>query len=277
MPKLRGNYNMIKFAAAGYVCIDYYPQMENRCYVTGNGVDVLFNLLDMRKDLKPSVVSAISDDTYGKMAVGAFRQREIDCTHLDIIPGGITPCVDLYLKNGNDRVHNTFQDGVMTGYRFPEEAIRFLCEQDYVHTDFTGRLISQLPRLKEAGVKVAFDLSFRHEHEEMETVLSNIEVGLCSFEEDIEGGKEFLRYGCGLGAKVLIATFGEKGSLAYDGKEFYRGEILPAEKVVNTVGAGDSYFAGFLSAYMDGKDIPECMKSGAARSSRVIGTFNPYL
>ena len=86
---------MIRFAAAGYVCIDYYPQMDNRCYVTGNGVDVLFNLLDMRSDLCSSVVSAISDDTYGKMAVEVFSRKGIDCSQLDIIPGGVTPCVDL--------------------------------------------------------------------------------------------------------------------------------------------------------------------------------------
>ncbi len=75
----------------------------------------------------------------------------------------------------------------------------------------------------------------------------------------------------------MIATFGEKGSLVYDGKEFYRGEIVPAKKVVNTVGAGDSYFAGFISGWMDGKPIPECIQSGALRSSKVVGVFHPYL
>lgn len=48
---------MVKFTAAGYVCIDYYPDFDNRCYVTGNGVDVLFNLLDMRNDVASSIVS----------------------------------------------------------------------------------------------------------------------------------------------------------------------------------------------------------------------------
>lgn len=42
--------NMVKFAAAGYVCVDYYPDFNNRYYITGNGVDVLFNLLDIKKE-----------------------------------------------------------------------------------------------------------------------------------------------------------------------------------------------------------------------------------
>lgn len=268
---------MVKFAAAGYVCIDYYPDFNNRCYVTGNGIDVLFNLLDMRDDLEPSVVSAISDDEYGKMAVEAFKERNFDMSMLDIIPNGITPCVDLYLRGENDRFHNIFKDGVMEGYQFSREAIDFLCNVDMMHTDFTGRLIPHLEEIHNAGTKIFFDLSFRHEHPEMETVLKNIDVGLCSFEDDIEGGKKFLEYACGLGAKVMIATFGEKGSIVYDGKTFYEGKIQPVEKVVNTVGAGDSFFSGFISAYIDGKEIPECIESGAKRSAKIIATFDPYL
>lgn len=53
--------------------------------------------------------------------------------------------------------------------------------------------------------------------------------------------------------------------------------IVPAEKVVNTVGAGDSYIAGFTKGVIDGLDIPACMKAGAELSSRVIGSFEPVL
>ena len=60
---------MAKFAAAGYVCIDYYPDFNGRWYVTGNGVDVLFNLLDMDSTIESSVISAVSDDLYGIKAV----------------------------------------------------------------------------------------------------------------------------------------------------------------------------------------------------------------
>ena len=69
---------MIKIAAAGFMCIDYWPQFDDRYYVTGNGVDVLFNLLDMRNDIAPSVVSVIGDDEYGKKAVAVEVNAETD-------------------------------------------------------------------------------------------------------------------------------------------------------------------------------------------------------
>ena len=122
---------MVKFAAAGYVCIDYYPDFDNRWYVAGNGVDVLFNLLDMRKDMEASVISAVSDDMYGKKSLEAFQTRGIDCSHLEIIPGGETPKVPLYLVV-KDRHHGEPVRGIMAGYEFSEEAIDFIAVS-YTH------------------------------------------------------------------------------------------------------------------------------------------------
>lgn len=267
---------MVKFTAAGYVCIDYYPDFDNRCYVTGNGVDVLFNLLDMRTDVESSIVSAVSDDTYGKMSVKAFQERGIDCSHLEIIPGGETPRVPLHLIN-NDRTHGDPVRGIMANYEFSDESIDFICQHDMMHTDFTGRLIPRLEEIRKRGVKVFFDLSNTIDHPDIKHVLSNIDCGLVSFEDDLEKGKEFLKYAHSLGTKLMIATFGKNGSIAYDGSKFYKGDIVPVENVVNTVGAGDSYFAGFIAALIDEKPILDCMHSGAARAAQVISVFDPYL
>ena len=270
---------MIKFAAAGFMCIDWYPQFEgtSRSYVTGNGVDVLFNLIDMRGDIEPSVVAAISDDELGKWAVREFEKRNFDMKYLDIVPGGATTTYEILLKNG-DRFHNHVERGIFENYEFSDEAVEFLCGCDCMHTDFTGHLIERLPQIHAAGTKIFFDFSKKSLiHPDTDKVLPYIECGLASFEDDEEGAVGFLKRGTALGAKLLIATFGEKGSLVYDGKEFTRGGIVPVTNLVNTVGAGDSFFAGFIARYLDGAPIPECIQSGAARSAAVIQTWKPYL
>ena len=71
------------------------------------------------------------------------------------------------------------------------------------------------------------------------------------------------------GPKVMVVTRGEKGSMAYDGEKFYYGGIVPCE-VVDTMGAGDSFIAGFLYAICAGKGIQEAMADGAANSSVTI-------
>ena len=97
-----------------------------------------------------------------------------------------------------------------------------------------------------------------------------------SFEEDSAELRDWVRQLQELGPRVAVATLGEKGSIAYDGERFYECGIVPAEKVVNTVGAGDSYIAGFTKGVLDGLDVSACMHAGAELSSRVIGSFEPY-
>lgn len=71
--------------------------------------------------------------------------------------------------------------------------------------------------------------------------------------------------------KVLIITLGGKGSYAYDpvnDAEYFQ-EAMQC-KVVSTVGAGDSFGAAFLTAYLSGNDIRSCLKRGAELSGYVV-------
>ena len=77
--------------------------------------------------------------------------------------------------------------------------------------------------------------------------------------------------------KVAVATFGEQGSLAYNGVYFIEGNAVPQENVVNTVGAGDSFIAGFLAGVLKGRDISGCLRDGARLASQVVGVFEPWV
>ena len=46
--------------------------------------------------------------------------------------------------------------------------------------------------------------------------------------------------------------------------------------VVNTVGAGDSFIAGYTWGLMVGRDIEGCLKEGADLSAQIVQRFNPY-
>ena len=59
------------------------------------------------------------------------------------------------------------------------------------------------------------------------------------------------------------------------GNEFYKYGIVPCD-VVDTMGAGDSYIAGFLYAVCQGKSIPEAMADGAKNSSVTIAYYGAW-
>ena len=57
-----------------------------------------------------------------------------------------------------------------------------------------------------------------------------------------------------LGPEIVLITRGEKGSILCHGNELKRIPVVPAEKTVDSTGAGDAYAAGFIVEYLRTKD-----------------------
>jgi len=155
----------------------------------------------------------------------------------------------------------------MASFRLTDEDIDFLCAHDMVVSGLWGMIAPDLPKLKARGVKVAFDFADKPEDPVVAQALPFVDYAFFSNDADVDAALEdFLRNVTAKGPKVAVVTRGEKGSLAYDGQHFYRGDIAPCQ-VVDTMGAGDSFIAGFLYGLMRGQDIPACMALGAQNSS----------
>ena len=264
---------MIKAAAVGFTCIDVY--LNGIHYATGNGIDVLFHLKDRRDDLECSVVTAVGDDAYGRLMLDTCGARGFNTEHVRVVPGGTTAFVEMRM-NGRDRVHHRTERGVITDYTLSPEDLAFVQEQDLIHTDLSWQVTRHLPAIREKGTKVYFDFSKRWQHPEVDEILKNINYGIFSFEKRTPEVDALLVRGCSLGAEILIATFGEQGSIAFDGTRMYEQPAVPCAHLENTCGAGDSFGAGFLDGLLSGKDIQTCLQMGAELASRVVGVFKPY-
>jgi fructoselysine 6-kinase len=141
-----------------------------------------------------------------------------------------------------------------------------------------GNVLKKLPAWKAAGVKILMDFSVFTKDPEYHCMDIFPYVDYVFFSADgIEKGalKDWMKEIHALGPVLVTATMGEEGSLCYDGEQFYSYGIVPTE-VVNTVGAGDSYIAGFTFGLLQGWTIPECMAKGAELSAQVISRFKPY-
>ena len=78
------------------------------------------------------------------------------------------------------------------------------------------------------------------------------------------------------GPKLVICMMGEEGSMCYDGNIFHKFGIVPCEKLVDSMGAGDSYIAGFLKGIIDGKSIENAMKLGASNATETLKYFGAW-
>lgn len=263
----------IRAVAVGFSCVDVYEKL-GKCYPTGNGVDWGVHL--RRMGIPVSVVSVTGDDPYGKTMREMLTGEGMEISHLHEACGS-TCQMKMDLKNGVDRVHLEEVEGVMADFALTEDDKAFIKTFDYMHTDLFGNVLGDLKQLREAGVKVVMDFSVFSDDPEYNTDenFRNTDYAFLSYEQEDAYIREHIKRIHSFGPRIVTATLGENGSISYDGENYYRYGIVPA-KVVNTVGAGDSYIAGFTYGIMMGWDIPRCQELGAKTSAQVITKFEPY-
>ena len=91
---------------------------------------------------------------------------------------------------------------------------------------------------------------------------------------EIADMKELLMAVRHVGPQIVVITDGQKGSFAYDGREFWKCGITDTP-VIERTGAGDSFGTAFLAALQHGKPVPEAMRWGTMNSASVITKIGP--
>lgn len=75
-----------------------------------------------------------------------------------------------------------------------------------------------------------------------------------------------------LGPKVVVVSLGASGAMAADAGEEAMQPAFAAQ-VVDTAGAGDSFNAAFLSAWLDGATLSDCLRFACAAASRTVAAM----
>jgi sugar/nucleoside kinase (ribokinase family) len=131
-----------------------------------------------------------------------------------------------------------------------------------------------------AGRRVALTLSDpfcveRHRAEFLALVEDDVDVLFANRDEimalfeadDLESAIAAVRARAG----VTAITLSEHGSLVVSRGEVTAVPAAPAERVVDTTGAGDLYAAGFLHALTEGRPLADCARIGGIAAAEVIG------
>lgn len=77
-----------------------------------------------------------------------------------------------------------------------------------------------------------------------------------------------------MGARAVCVTLGEKGCMVASADESYALEARTVE-VKDTTGAGDAFWSGFLTAWLDGYDLKDCGQAGARMAELKLSHFGP--
>ena len=253
---------MKRIGCVGDNCVDHYRQ-TGEDHFGGNPVNVA--VYTRRLGGNASYVGAVGTDSRGAAMLEALRGRGVDVSHVHVEPGSTAVT---YVEHINgDRVFGDYDEGVMTHFALTEEDVAFLGDHELVVSGLWGHAEAYLSRIRQHGAVTAFDCSDRPEDPAAQTALPGTDIVFFSDDgSDDEALRQRLRQLTAAGPRIAVATRGSRGSMAYDGQRFYEQGIVPC-RVVDTMGAGDSFIAGFLHGYLEGLDIPACMTAGAQCSA----------
>ncbi|MGH3734313.1 MAG: sugar kinase [Micromonosporaceae bacterium] len=227
----------------------------------------------------------VGADAFGTAALTALRGAGVDVSRAGVDPHAPT---GMLVRDAHPRRRITVQY-----YRAGSAASRlgpadidaaYLAEARLLHvTGITPALSDScleatkaaLAAAREAGVTVSFDPNVRlrlWSAERAAQVLAELvagadivltgadEAALVTGESDPEQAAAWFG---DHGSSLVVVKAGADGAWATDGKQRWSVPVLPAE-VVDPVGAGDAFDAGFLSGWLDDLPTPEALARGAA-------------
>lgn len=251
-------------------CIDVYYK-QDRFYTTGNSIDFAFNYRALGGDVTEMTI--LGNDFFADALTEKLKERDIP---LRVIKRSDRPTgmAKMEIVDG-DRVHLDFVGNAMEEIELSAEDLAFIKTFDIVYCERWCKVHRYIEGLKRSGQIWVYDFSKRLTLETNDQILPYIDYAFFSYDGDDDYIRDFLVKTQAKGAGCVIAMLGEHGSMAYDGKSFYRESAEPVT-VCNTVGAGDSYIAAFTLGVSLGESIPACMRRGKEQATKIIQIFDPY-
>ncbi|MCF0228678.1 MAG: fructoselysine 6-kinase [Parasporobacterium sp.] len=265
----------MNFACAGDNCIDYYDR-DDAAFCGGNPVNVAVYIKRLGGD--SSYTGAVGNDRFGRVMLDSLQAKGVDTSTVQVKDGATAVC-HVEMKDG-DRILGDYDEGVMADFTLDKDEICWLAGQDIVISGLWSHMENVLKDIKAEGQTViAFDCADRPYDPVSVTASQSADILFFSDDSaDDEELKSVLADLASRGPALVVATRGKNGSMAYDGRNFCFHGIIECE-LVDTMGAGDSYIAGFLYEYMKRRqqsghivdDIEACMKAGAESAAVTIG------
>ncbi len=261
----------LAIACFGDSCVDHYEAF-GQSFPGGNPVNYAVYL--RRLGIPSSFVGAVGSDADGALVLRALEEKGVDLSHVQVLPGP-TPSTTVQMERGN-RVFTSYDTGIMEDYRLRPEDLAFIAEHAMAVTALWGKCEDRLAEIRAMGIPVAFDCADLPDDPAAQKAIPNTDI--LFFSDDaapVEAVQEKMKEIYARGPAVVVAMRGAKGSMAYDGTQFYSEPAIDCP-VVDTLGAGDSYIAGFLEATLRGLPMQDRMYAGSANASITIGYFGAW-
>ena len=260
----------LRIATVGDNCIDRYLAPVGLSTVGGNAVNVAVQLTRLGQDV--AYFGAVGDDAEGRRLLACLRENGLR-TEPVRTAAGRTAYTDIGSDPSGDRIMLFEEFGVCRGYRPDAPEIEILSRMRHVHIGWLADGGELKRTLTAAGVGVSQDLSVNAVAENVRP--EGLSIAFASAEGSRRRGEALLEQLLVAGARVAVVTCGADGSMASDGTHRAEADVAPAA-LIDTLGAGDTFIAGFIAAHLQGRSLAACLEMGrdaAAVTCTQLGGF----
>lgn len=251
-----------------------------------------------RLGLKVGWVSRLGTDSMARYLLGALQREGVDCSHVVCDPAQRTGLqFKGRLAGGGDPPIEYHRKGSAASQFQPEQIdVPWLSSASHLHATGVFAALSEschataqrtLQVMRAAGRTISFDPNLRPTlwpspqrmreavnglAVQADWVLPGIDEG--RFLTGADTAQGIARFYRDRGARLVVVKLGPDGAY-FDGESgsgFVAG--CPVDQVVDTVGAGDGFAVGVISALLEGRAVADAARRGAwigARAVQVLG------
>ncbi|MBU0476242.1 MAG: carbohydrate kinase family protein [Bacteroidetes bacterium] len=266
--------------------IDSFPEMgkekiaQKMDLVLGSSSAIFASNLSSLK-VKVGFIGKIGNDSFGKICIDSLQKKGVD-TSLIVTDKILKTGATIVLNYDNNRAMVTHPGAMenLTTYDITEEVIKdakhLHLSSPFLQPGIKNSLVDIFKKAKSYGLTTSLDTQWDPNEQwdlNLEELLPFVDVFLPNKEElllltaekSIEKALDKIeKY-----SNTVIVKMGINGSLSMTNGKRKKVDPFLNNDVVDAIGAGDSFNAGFISKYIQGNSIIVCQTFG-----NIIGAIN---
>ncbi len=225
-----------------------------------------------RRGLNSGIIARIGKDHFGKYITSEFKKEEIDTERLVPIDEK-TGMAFIAVEPDGERSIYTFM-GANSKFKLERDDLNYIKRSEILH--ITGMYIEVVEEASKHAKILSLNpgtLLSSYGLEALEKILNRTHILFLNKKEvtlltgmGCDEGADLL---VEMGVPLVVVTKGKEGSKVYTESTQIHYPIEEL-KVVDTTGAGDSFAAGFITAFFNKKELKECLKEGNQSASNCV-------
>ena len=241
-----------------------HPAVDDRVVATdlavaGGGPAATAAVTLARLDVEVAFVGAVGDDATGAAIRDGLAAEGVDVSQLATVSGARSPKSSILVGTGGRAI--VHYPGSLPTLALTEEALHLCRDAAWVHADHVG--YAAAPREARLSIDGGNPIAGLD--------LDGIDL-YAPTQEGLERDFVTAEAALAAGAKLVVATRGENGSVAYTGNDTIEAPVRPVE-AVSTLGAGDVFHGALLAQLMEDAPLSDALafaNACAALSCRAL-------